>query len=172
MRSNNVAHQSRYAGFSYREQRNRFRQRGDQVSPRKGRIVFSSALSFEKEEDEFTSWRPPRRRNLGGGRRRSRPIGTTTTTPYPSSSSEDEDEDQFYGNYLEHVGYRRASRTDCPQGQVRDIYGYCRYNNMSIIVSSRGHFCDTCSREAFHEESRDWDWWRNVREHIMREQRT
>jgi len=45
-------------------------------------------------------------------------------------------------NLLHELGHPKEA-TRCPQGQVIDIWGYCR--------------------DIFHEERRDWDWWRNLR---------
>merc|ERR1712110_190907 len=45
-------------------------------------------------------------------------------------------------NLLHELGHPQEA-AQCPQGQVIDIWGYCR--------------------DIFHEERRDWDWWRNLR---------
>lgn len=50
-----------------------------------------------------------------------------------SSEEEDDDDDEEEergqvvggGNYLVHIGHRREDN-GCPEGQVQDIYGYCR----------------------------------------------
>ncbi len=41
------------------------------------------------------------------------------------SSEESNEGNEEYGNYLVHLGYRREDN-GCPEGQVLDIYGYCR----------------------------------------------
>ena len=43
----------------------------------------------------------------------------TTTVALPDAGE--------YGNKLVHLGYRKEDYF-CPEGQVLDVYGYCRYN--------------------------------------------
>ncbi len=58
--------------------------------------------------------------DLGGRRRHRTTTTTTTTTETPLISGGGE-----YGNKLVYLGYRREDN-GCPQGQVLDVYGYCR----------------------------------------------
>lgn len=58
-----------------------------------------------------------------------RPLTTTTTTEDPATNNED------YGNYLVHLGHRREDN-GCPEGQVQDIYGYCR--RVTYLLTLRG----------------------------------
>ncbi len=62
--------------------------------------------------------------------RRSRTITTTTASP-PSSTGKAQSpeelggEQEQKGNLLVYLDYRREDNS-CPEGQVIDIYGYCR----------------------------------------------
>ena len=54
---------------------------------------------------------------------------TTTTTESGLNRFEGVDEPEVgvepMGNYVEYMGYGKEEH-NCPQGQVKDIYGYCR----------------------------------------------
>ena len=72
----------------------------------------------------------------------------STSSSSPSSSSEEEEQQQEDGggertgqrggNYLVHIGLRREDN-GCPEGEIQDIYGYCR--SITQICKPRV-FCD------------------------------
>ncbi len=107
---------------------------------------------------------------------------TTTTTTY-SPPPQTTEENVEGGNYLViiqnfpniflqnnikkvqvYLGHRREDN-GCPEGQVLDIYGYCRLFPIQTIFV--GNCTSNLFREDFHEESRDWDWWRNIRNFVL-----
>lgn len=58
------------------------------------------------------------------------------------------DPEEGYPNLLVELGHRKEDTPPkCPDASyVIDIWGYCR--------------------QIFHEERRDWNWWRNVRQYV------
>ncbi|TRY62902.1 hypothetical protein TCAL_12299 [Tigriopus californicus] len=116
-----------YGRDRYQEQRGRSRYGSRQTDRSRGRYSNPSAISTEYNPYSYG----------------------------PSGVTEPGIHDQVIeaegGNKLEYLDYEKAPR-QCPQGWVRDIWGYCR--------------------EIFHEERRDWDWWENIRRYVMSTQYT
>merc|ERR1711988_1004052 len=87
--------------------------------------------------------KPVETANSGGENRRAG--GETAETGGAEDGEDSGDCGEECRNKLHYYGYRKEDDR-CPEGQVIDIWGYCR--------------------GIFHEERRDWRWWENIRHYV------
>jgi hypothetical protein len=74
-----------------------------------------------------------RGRQTGSRTRSSSTTSTPSTTSKPELPEGDAKEEQK-GNLLVYLDYRREDNS-CPEGQVIDIYGYCRSFIIFLLIS-------------------------------------